>query len=842
MQEKKMNILTANFNKLPFQNEPCWLLFTEDKKPLHPLMGVSEGWNSREFLVPLNAALNNQQNNLYYLGCGVHGLSNAFWVDLDNCFKFSEDQETLEEWAYPFVDLAIRLKLYIEVSVSGNGLHIAGSCVDFDEFIHTKHIYSKGVTEKNIKSKAIELFLSTAEKKCKRGLLVTGNIYRRSTFNSGGQLPTVSKNEIIDILKEVHALKIIQNITRSGYVVKENEKVQIVYPNANQDNNFIVNEVMDIALFDDKIKFLYNYEDVLSGSFDEVREDYIGLREEVFTSFCGKSTSENDFQFVLYLTRYTFIRSVLIACLLNSPRALQDNRKLKMYSKHSEDGRTYAELTVDKALAIAMPSIQEEIIKEGGICMSYLSGMEYMNSRYVKYQDTDDVKVVEYYFNKKDGHSYSVYKKISVASYLNNIYVVSKDKSGVFVKQKLFYLWYNSSHGKIVKGFVFAPSKEALIYEKESKHLYFNSFRGWAVNPRQTEIIDVWIDYVKEVICSNDEDDANYFLDYFAHLFQKPNHRPGVALVLKSDKGIGKNLVLEPLQYIMGKNLYFISTKKDDLAGVFNKGVKGRLLIIANEALFAGDHEAQDNLKGLIADKEISITAKHVDSVSSDNYARVVILSNRSSVINFDPTERRYRFFDCNDDFASVRIRENPENYKKLEKLLNIVNSEDYLPSQAYLSHELLSGLLFYFINRDISKFNPRLFEFGKNAGTIRTENNNPVSQFFFNFIESGKLGIATQDCVSMDTIKDYYNELDELDFHPEELYLCYANYHKQYCIKSQMYNFTQFKKKFSELFLNGIQKTFPKRYQAKTIRVWKLDTRLALAAKYGIAEASLND
>jgi hypothetical protein len=35
-----------------------------------------------------------------------------------------------------------------------------------------------------------------------------------------------------------------------------------------------------------------------------------------------------------------------------------------------------------------------------------------------------------------------------------------------------------------------------------------------------------------------------YFLNYFAHMVQKPGEQPGTALVVKGKQGIGKNITL----------------------------------------------------------------------------------------------------------------------------------------------------------------------------------------------------------------------------------------------------------------------------------------------------------
>ena len=124
-----------------------------------------------------------------------------------------------QKWAAPIIDFAIKSKLYIEKSISGTGLHIIGKCVEFDKSIHNKHIYTKADTANNIKSEQIELYLSTDTDKCKRGVLITGNLYEKCNYDPNSPLPTVSKEEFIKLFEAVKATKLVQAITRIDFKI-----------------------------------------------------------------------------------------------------------------------------------------------------------------------------------------------------------------------------------------------------------------------------------------------------------------------------------------------------------------------------------------------------------------------------------------------------------------------------------------------------------------------------------------------------------------------------------------------------------------------------------------------
>ena len=57
---------------------------------------------------------------------------------------------------------------------------------------------------------------------------------------------------------------------------------------------------------------------------------------------------------------------------------------------------------------------------------------------------------------------------------------------------------------------------------------YYNLFRGFPIKPIPGDC-SLFLDLIKNVICSGNEENFQYLLKWFAHLFQRPAELPGTA-------------------------------------------------------------------------------------------------------------------------------------------------------------------------------------------------------------------------------------------------------------------------------------------------------------------------
>lgn len=240
----------------------------------------------------------------------------------------------------------------------------------------------------------------------------------------------------------------------------------------------------------------------------------------------------------------------------------------------------------------------------------------------------------------------------------------------------------------------------------------FNLFQGWKVQPIEGDC-GLYLSHVKNIMCAGDEAAFEYVLQWMAHLFQRPQQKPSVAIVLKSIEGTGKGTMVEPLLEILGVH----GNKTNGayaIAGRFNGLVAGRLLIMADEVELTDKHVA-DKLKGIISEPTVNLERKGLEIEPLPNYCRLIFASNHTKVLNAGIRERRYLVLEPSDAMA-----QNTEYFKAL---------------WAWIKNDGAAKLLHYLLRVDISDFDP--YKCPQTAALIaeKIENLSGIYRFFLNEI-----------------------------------------------------------------------------------------------------------
>lgn len=232
-------------------------------------------------------------------------------------------------------------------------------------------------------------------------------------------------------------------------------------------------------------------------------------------------------------------------------------------------------------------------------------------------------------------------------------------------------------------GIVFLPNQEV--------EGTYNHWQGFSVEPADVKDASrgckLFLKHVRDVICSGDEEKYQYMLGWMAHLVQKPEEKPGVAIVYRGKKGTGKDTVFNYLGRLI-RNHYIVLANQDQLVGKFNQHEEKCLLLHAEEGFWAGDKKAQGSLQTKITSEHVMIEPKGMNAFQIKSCLRLFISSNERWVVPASEDERRY--FVLN---VSEKHRRDSNYFKAL---------------RAELEGSGPSHLLTYLMRLDISDFQVR--------------------------------------------------------------------------------------------------------------------------------------
>jgi len=251
-------------------------------------------------------------------------------------------------------------------------------------------------------------------------------------------------------------------------------------------------------------------------------------------------------------------------------------------------------------------------------------------------------------------------------------------------------LWLESDNRREVQEINFDPSD----IEKED---IFNIWKGFKINKESAQIFNIedckpLLDHIYKRWCSNDEEEYNYILNYLAHILQYPYKKIGVVLCLRSRKeGSGKGIVLNKLQKIIGDNHYFQCNNLNQLTSDFNGITEGKVLINLDEAFWGKDRSKEGMLKNLITESKKLINKKGKEAYIIDDYCNYILTTNNDCFIPAVEDGRRFYALECSNELSGIMSK---EKEKIINDLLNV-------PSGSFAK---------YLFNRDITDFNPRIF------------------------------------------------------------------------------------------------------------------------------------
>jgi len=181
---------------------------------------------------------------------------------------------------------------------------------------------------------------------------------------------------------------------------------------------------------------------------------------------------------------------------------------------------------------------------------------------------------------------------------------------------------------------------------------------------------------------------AEYVLNWFAHIVQKPERKTEVCILLYGSQGCGKSTIGEYLlRKIIGLDKMIITSKADKMFGRF-VNTQGKLLAVLNEASGKDTFNICDILKDAITCTTTEQERKGIDTITITDYTNYIFTTNNINSVKVPEDDRRFMPIEINNV-----LKNNVSYFKELYADLD----NDLIMRKFY--HELMK--------RPLENFNP---------------------------------------------------------------------------------------------------------------------------------------
>ena len=250
----------------------------------------------------------------------------------------------------------------------------------------------------------------------------------------------------------------------------------------------------------------------------------------------------------------------------------------------------------------------------------------------------------------------------------------------------LFNRWAEDENRRSYKKLDFIPKKNHNELET------YNTFSGFDYADYHLKQIDEQHAAIKlftehiNILTNDCEESTAYLIKYLAHLIQKTAELPAVCILFKSKQGYGKDLFIDIIQKMLGKQYLFRTAKPEEIFGDFTTSLKDKIILQLNELEGKDGFHSKEKIKNLITEEQTNINEKKVKAYKQTNYLRVFICSNNLTPIEIPHDDRRFIVFKARNkkpkaDYFKTLVTDvlnNDESLYALYKYFNEVDISDF--------------------------------------------------------------------------------------------------------------------------------------------------------------------
>jgi len=189
----------------------------------------------------------------------------------------------------------------------------------------------------------------------------------------------------------------------------------------------------------------------------------------------------------------------------------------------------------------------------------------------------------------------------------------------------------------------------------------YNLWRGFSFEPQEGGKYDIFLDHLRTNLCDENEEHYQWVLAWLSDIFQRPNRKNGMALVMRGKQGVGKGVIASTIGKLCSKH-YMLISQNSQITGKFNGHLADKILVFLDEPPWAGDKQAEGILRSLITEPILAVEHKGKDTITVDSYVRLIMATNHDWAVPVGmEDERRMAVFD-----VSERQKQNIPYFKSM--------------------------------------------------------------------------------------------------------------------------------------------------------------------------------
>lgn len=218
--------------------------------------------------------------------------------------------------------------------------------------------------------------------------------------------------------------------------------------------------------------------------------------------------------------------------------------------------------------------------------------------------------------------------------------IVGANKAGDVISKPLGEVWLTHPARRMYWG-------TQLCANGGGRQDYYNRWKGFTVEPKKGD----WSLYRKQLqaLVNHDEDCEAYVLAWLALTVRYPDQPIGTCIAFRGEQGCGKTTFCKWFGELFGSHFIHLDSERR-LLGNFNAHLENAIVVLADEAVWAGGKQGLGALKRMITEDTLDIERKYLDTVQEPNRIHLLVNSNEDWVVPKSLNDRRFLVLSSSDE------------------------------------------------------------------------------------------------------------------------------------------------------------------------------------------------